>query len=57
MRLKEQFTVDILQSVFIVDAVPGIRSMTSFIDRNIHEILDSITYSKGMTHLISNRSN
>lgn len=58
MRLKEQFAVDILQSVFIVDATPDIRSMTSFIDRNIHEILDSITYSKGMTHsLINNRSN
>lgn len=50
MRLKEQFAVDIVQNVFLVDANPAIRSMTSFIDRDIQNIFDSITYSKGMTH-------
>lgn len=48
MRLKEQFVVEIVQNVFNVDSSPDIRSMTSFIDRDIHDILDAITYSKGI---------
>lgn len=49
MRLKEQFVVETLQTIFVLDATTDVRPMT-YLDIDIANVLDSIAYSKGMIH-------
>lgn len=47
MRLREQFVVSNIQTVFPIDSSPTIRPMTQYIERNIIQNFDNIAYGKG----------
>lgn len=47
MRLREQFIVNNIQTVFPIDSSPTVRPMTQYIERNIIQNFDNIAYGKG----------